>query len=168
MPPMIHITHEPFEVLAGRLLTAQKKTLALAESCTGGLIMHRLTNVPGSSAYIIASVIAYAYEAKVAALGVTWDTLQKHGAVSRETVIEMAHGVRERFSSTIGLAVTGIAGPGGGMPGKPVGLTYIGLATADNLLVEKHIWQGDRLRVKEQTAQAALQLLVNYLEGKFK
>jgi len=168
MPPMIHITHEPLEVLAGRLLTAQKKTLALAESCTGGLITHRLTNVPGSSAYIIASVIAYAYEAKVAALGVTWDTLQKHGAVSRETVIEMARGARERFSSTIGLAVTGIAGPGGGMPEKPVGLTYISLATVDNLLVEKHIWQGDRLQVKEQTAQAALQLLVNYLEGKFR
>jgi nicotinamide-nucleotide amidase len=168
MPPMNQKTDESLEVRVGRLLTEQKKTLALAESCTGGLITHRLTNVPGSSAYIIAAVVAYAYEAKVAALGVTWDTLQKHGAVSRETVSEMARGARERFSATLGLAVTGIAGPGGGMPEKPVGLTYIGLAATDQVIVEKHIWQGDRLQIKEQTAEAALKLLCKHLERRFK
>jgi PncC family amidohydrolase len=146
------------------LLTEKKQTLAIAESCTGGLITHRLTNVPGSSAYIIASVIAYAYEAKVAALGVSWDTLNKFGAVSAETVTEMARGAREKFSATIGLAITGIAGPGGGTPDKPVGLVYIALADANDVIVERHIWRGNRLQNKEQSAQAALELLYRYLK----
>lgn len=163
MPLMNNPLNEPLEVRVGRLLTTQKKTLALAESCTGGLITHRLTNVPGSSAYVMASVIAYAYEAKVAALGVSWDTLNKFGAVSQETVAEMARGVCEKFSATLGLAVTGIAGPGGGMPGKPVGLTYIGLATPERVIVEKHLWQGNRLQNKEASAEAALDLLYRYL-----
>ncbi len=163
MPLMNNPLNEPLEVMVGRLLTTQKKTLALAESCTGGLITHRLTNVPGSSAYVMASVIAYAYEAKVAALGVSWDTLNKFGAVSQETVAEMARGVCEKFSATLGLAVTGIAGPGGGMPGKPVGLTYIGLATPERVIVEKHLWQGNRLQNKEASAEAALDLLYRYL-----
>lgn len=163
MPPMHSTIHEPLEIAVGRLLTAQKQTLAVAESCTGGLLTHRLTNVPGSSAYVVVSVIAYAYEAKVAALGVSWDTLNRFGAVSRETVTEMARGVRERFAATLGLAITGIAGPGGGTPEKPIGLTYIGLATPARILVEKHIWQGDRLHNKEQSAEAALRMLHNYL-----
>ncbi len=160
---MIEKTKEPLEVVVGRLLAAQKQTLAVAESCTGGLITHRLTNVPGSSAYVIASVIAYAYEAKVAALGVAWDTLNRFGAVSEQTVTEMARGARTKFSSTLGLAVTGIAGPGGGTPDKPVGLTYIGLVTANEVVIEKHIWQGDRVQNKELTAEAALGLLYRYL-----
>ena len=155
---------ELLEVILGRLLTENKQTLAIAESCTGGLITHRLTNVPGSSAYIIASVIAYAYEAKVAALGVSWDTLNKFGAVSAETVTEMARGAREKFSATIGLAITGIAGPGGGTPDKPVGLVYIALADANDVIVERHIWRGNRLQNKEQSAQAALELLYRYLK----
>ena len=154
---------EPLEVGVGKLLTEKKQTLAIAESCTGGLITHRLTNVPGSSAYIIASVIAYAYEAKVAALGVAWDTLNKFGAVSQETVTEMARGAREKFSATIGLAITGIAGPGGGTPDKPVGLVYIALADANDVIVEKHIWRGDRVQNKEQSAETALELLYRYL-----
>jgi len=155
--------NEPPEVVVGKLLAEQKQTLAIAESCTGGLITHRLTNVPGSSAYIIASVIAYAYEAKVAALGVSWDTLNKFGAVSAETVTEMARGAREKFSATIGLAITGIAGPGGGTPDKPVGLVYIALADANDVIVERHVWSGKRLQNKEQSAQAALELLYRYL-----
>ncbi|MBI3914815.1 MAG: CinA family protein [Chloroflexi bacterium] len=159
----------PFEKLIeetlGEMLTAQKQTLAIAESCTGGLISHRLTNVPGSSAYLIASVIAYAYEAKVAALGVTWDTLNRFGAVSAETVTEMARGVREKFAATIGIAVTGIAGPGGGMPGKPVGLVFVALADSRATRVEKFLWQGTRLQNKEQSAQAALEMLKKYLEA---
>ncbi len=163
MPAMDNQTKEPLEISVGRLLTEQKKTLAVAESCTGGLITHRLTNVPGSSAYVIVSVIAYAYQAKVAALGVSWDTLNKFGAVSPETVTEMARGVRERFAATLGLAITGIAGPGGGTPEKPVGLTYIGLATPARVIVEKYIWQGDRRQNKEQSAEAALKMLYDFL-----
>jgi nicotinamide-nucleotide amidase len=145
------------------LLIEKKQTLAIAESCTGGLITHRLTNVPGSSAYVVAGVIAYAYEAKVAALGVSWDTLNKFGAVSTETVIAMARGARERFSATIGLAITGIAGPGGGTPEKPVGLVHIALADANAVMVARHVWRGDRLQNKEQSAEAALLLLYRYL-----
>lgn len=158
-------SNEPLEVSVGRLLLQKKHTLAIAESCTGGLLTHRLTNVPGSSAYIIASVIAYAYEAKVAALGVAWDTLNRFGAVSAETVTAMARGAREKFSATLGLAITGIAGPGGGTPEKPVGLVYLALADARQTIVERHVWQGNRLQNKEQSAQAALELLDRYLTG---
>ncbi len=157
---------QPLEALLGKLLTEKKWTLAVAESCTGGLITHRLTNVPGSSAYVIASVVAYAYQAKVAALGVSWDTLNKFGAVSEETVCEMARGVREKFGATIGLAITGIAGPGGGMPDKPVGLTYYALATANDLIVRHHVWRGNRIAIKEQSAQAALEMLWRFLTDK--
>jgi PncC family amidohydrolase len=155
----------PIEVSVGELLSRQKQTLAVAESCTGGLITHRLTNVPGSSDYLIAGIIAYAYEAKVAALGVTWETLNQFGAVSEETVRAMARGVRGKFGSTLGLAVTGIAGPGGGMPGKPVGLTFIALADGVGEKVERHVWNGNRIQNKEQSAQAALLLLKSYLQN---
>jgi PncC family amidohydrolase len=155
----------PIEVLVGELLARQKRTLAVAESCTGGLIMHRLTNVPGSSVYLIGGVVAYAYEAKVAALGVTWETLNRFGAVSEETVRAMARGVKLKFACTLGVAITGIAGPGGGMPGKPVGLTFIALADDAGERVERHVWQGDRIQNKEQSAQAALELLRNYLQA---
>ncbi|MDE3090473.1 MAG: CinA family protein [Chloroflexota bacterium] len=154
------------EAVVGKLLAAQKQTLAIAESCTGGLITHRLTNVPGSSAYLVAAVIAYAYEAKVAALGVSWDTLNQFGAVSEETARAMARGAREKFPSTIGLAVTGIAGPGGGMPEKPVGLTYLALADAAGEIVERRVWNGDRVQNKEQSAEAALVMLKKYLENR--
>ena len=154
------------EVLVGELLVRQKGTLAIAESCTGGLITHRLTNVPGSSEYLVAGVIAYAYEAKVAALGVTWETLNAFGAVSEETARAMAHGVRAKFGSTLGLAGTGIAGPGGGMPGKPVGLTFIAVADEAGDRVERHVWQGDRIQNKEKSAQAALNLLKEYLQAR--
>jgi PncC family amidohydrolase len=157
---------ESLEVAVGKLLRGQKQTLAIAESCTGGLITHRLTNVAGSSAYLVAGVIAYAYEAKVAALGVTWETLNRYGAVSEETARAMARGVRAKFASTLGLAVTGIAGPGGGTPEKPVGLTFIALADASGEIVERHIWNGDRIQNKEQSAQAALLLLKNYLTSR--
>jgi nicotinamide-nucleotide amidase len=164
MRPVPTETNLPLEVVVGNLLSARKQTLAIAESCTGGLITHRLTNVPGSSVYLIAAVIAYAYEAKVAALGVTWDTLNTYGAVSEETARAMARGVREKFSTTLGLAVTGIAGPAGGTPEKPVGLTYIVLADATGETVERHVWKGDRIQNKEQSAEAALKLLEQYLE----
>ncbi len=158
--------NQPIEATVAALLTKQKQTLAIAESCTGGLITHRLTNIPGSSVFLIAGVTAYAYEAKVIALGVRWDTLNKYGAVSEETAYAMARGVRERFSTSLGLSVTGIAGPGGATPDKPVGLTYIALVSDSDKVIERHVWPGNRLEVKEQSAQAALELLKRHLDNK--
>jgi PncC family amidohydrolase len=155
----------PLEVVVGRLLSAQKQTLAVAESCTGGLITHRLTNVPGSSDYLIGAVVAYAYQAKVAALGLTWEELNQFGAVSEETARAMARGVSVKFSSTIGLAVTGIAGPGGGTPDKPVGLTFIALTSRTSEIIQRHVWTGDRVQNKESSAEAALTLLETHLRG---
>jgi PncC family amidohydrolase len=109
------------------------------------------------------SITAYAYDAKVRLLGVSWETLEKYGAVSKETVIEMARGVRRVLASDVGIAVSGIAGPGGGTPEKPVGLTYIGLSAAGVDEAWKNIWDGNRLEVKEQTSREALRMLVSYL-----
>lgn len=153
----------PLEVALGKLLRQRGLRLAVAESCTGGLIGHLITNVPGSSTYYMGSVTAYAYEAKVRLLSVRWETLEKYGAVSQETVLEMARGVRLVLAADIGLAVSGIAGPGGGTPEKPVGLTWIGLSAPGSDEAWRFLWQGDRLQVKEQTAHRALQLLVEYL-----
>ena len=157
---------EPLEKVVGRLLTEQKLTVALAESCTGGLIAHRLTNVPGSSAYLIGGVVSYANEAKEWVLGVSHQTLQEHGAVSEETAREMARRVRRRLQTDIALAVTGVAGPSGGTPEKPVGLTYIALAAEDLQRCEGYLWRGDRRANKEQSAEAALEMLREYLEAR--
>jgi len=150
----------------GRLLAAQQLTLATAESCTGGWIAHRLTNVAGSSAYFQGGVIAYAYEAKERLLDVSHETLVIHGAVSEETAREMARGARQRLGTDLGLSATGIAGPGGATPDKPVGLVYIALSTPEGEQCQRHVWQGNRLENKKQSAQAALALLLAYLQGR--
>jgi PncC family amidohydrolase len=160
------VAKQPLEILVGELLRQHGLRLAVAESCTGGLIGHRLTNVPGSSTYYMGSVTAYAYEAKVRLLGVKWETLEKHGAVSAETVIELARGVRHALAADIGLSVSGIAGPGGGTPEKPVGLVWIGLSSPQDEFARQFIWKGDRLRNKEHSAEQALQTLVEYLQAK--
>ena len=157
------MTEKALEEWIGEILRSLGLKLALAESCTGGLVGHRITNVPGSSEYFLGGVTAYAYEAKVKLLGVSWDTLTRYGAVSRETVLEMARGARTALEADIGVAVSGIAGPGGGMPGKPVGLTWIGLSARDSEEARSFIFPGDRLEVKEQAAEQALQLLGEYL-----
>lgn len=157
---------EPLEAVVGRLLMEQKRTIALAESCTGGLIAHRLTNVPGSSAYFIGGVVSYANEAKERMLGVSHQTIQQYGAVSEETAREMAQGVHRLLQTDIAMAVTGIAGPSGGTPEKPVGLTYIALAAEDLERCERYLWQGDRWANKEQSAEAALGMLRAYLEAR--
>jgi len=149
----------------GELLLQRGLWLAVAESCTGGLIGHLLTNVPGSSAYYMGSVTAYANEAKARLLGVSWDTLEKYGAVSAETVVEMARGIRLALTADIGISVSGIAGPTGGTPDKPVGTVWIGLSTPKEEYARRYLWSGDRQAIKKQSAQAALQLLVEHLQN---
>jgi len=127
------------------------------------LIGHRLTNVAGSSRYFIGSVVAYAYEAKEIILGVDHELIAREGAVSADVVLAMARGVRRLLSTDIGLAVTGIAGPGGATPAKPVGLTYIALTTPGTEIVRRYLWSGDRESNKAASAEAALTLLYEHL-----
>ena len=150
----------------GAALRRTGQTLALAESCTGGLVCHCITNIPGSSDYFLGGVVAYANSTKEKVLGVPAETLQKHGAVSRETAVAMAEGVCDLLDADIGVAITGIAGPGGGTPKKPVGLVYISLATRGVHTCERHVWSGDRRANKRSSAQAALQLLLHYLTAR--
>ena len=162
------MTQIPIEVKLGELLREKGLRLAVAESCTGGLIGHRLTNIPGSSTYYIGGIVSDAYEAKVRLLGVRWETLESHGAVSRETVVEMARGVRQALAAAIGLAVSGIAGPGGGTPEKPVGFTWIGLSTPDGDQAWSYQFAGEREQVKQQASEQALRRAVEYLEERRK
>jgi len=151
-------------VLVGRLLRDRGLTLALAESCTGGLVGHRVTDVPGSSDYYRGSVVAYASDVKEALLRVAPETLARHGAVSEESAREMARGARRVIQADLALSVTGIAGPTGGTPEKPVGLVYVALAAADGEWAERHVWDGDRQENKARSAEAALDLLRRYLK----
>jgi PncC family amidohydrolase len=154
------------EIQVGKLLHERGLKLVLAESCTGGLLGSHITDVPGSSEYFLGGVVAYAYEAKVACLSVSWDTLNTKGAVSRETVLEMAHGVRALMKGDIAVAVSGIAGPGGGTPEKPVGTTWIGLVTAEAELAQLFQFSAeDREKNKVLAVDAALQLLLDYLHA---
>ena len=153
------------EERAGDALNEKGWTLALAESCTGGLIAHRITDVPGSSDYFLGGVTAYSDPVKERLLGVKRETLIAVGAASEETAREMAQGARHTIGSDVGISVTCIAGPGGGTDEKPIGLTYIGARTPDGEWVERHVFQGDRKAIKESAANAALELLLNALGG---
>lgn len=153
------------ELQIGRLLHDRGLRLALAESCTGGLVGDRITDLPGSSEYFWGSVVAYAYEAKVALLGVSWDTLNARGAVSPETVLEMARGARRVLATDIAVSISGIAGPGGGTLEKPVGTTWIGLVASDGEWTRQFQFAGDRQQNKSSAADAALQILRDYLLG---
>jgi nicotinamide-nucleotide amidase len=164
---------ETMEEVVGRLLTRHHLTVAVAESCTGGLIGHRLTQVPGSSNYFDRGIICYSNEAKQDLLGVPTSSLRRHGAVSMETAAAMAKGVRLRSRTDIGLSVTGIAGPGGGTDRKPVGLVYVGLdagrATGLRSLRTSRVttqtfhFHGDRQSIKLKASQAALDMLRRWL-----
>jgi PncC family amidohydrolase len=151
------------EIIVGELLRQQAFTLAVAESCTGGLLSHRLTNVPGSSTYFMGGIVSYSNEAKVSLLNVKKETLEKYGAVSRETAIEMARGIRFILGAEVGVALTGIAGPGGGSPDKPVGLTWIGLSMPRRDDAWRFVWPGNRLENKESSVDQALKILVKAL-----
>lgn len=157
---------QSLEIQVGRLLQERGLKLVLAESCTGGLLGSRITDVPGSSEYFLGGVVAYAYQAKVDLLGVSWDTLNTKGAVSRETVLEMARGVRNLMKADIAVSVSGIAGPGGATPEKPVGTTWIGLVTEEGEWARIFHFSRDREGNKIEAVNAALELLLNYLHGK--
>lgn len=139
--------------------------LAVAESCTGGLIGHRITNVPGSSDYFNGGIIAYSNAAKGKLLDVLWETLNTFGAVSQETVLEMAAGARRSLEADIAISISGIAGPGGGMPNKPVGTVWIGLVAPDGKWARVFCFQGDREQNKTAASEAALGMLLEYLQG---
>lgn len=154
---------ESLEEVVGALLAEKRLKLACAESCTGGLIGHRLTGVPGSSAYFLESAVVYSNAAKTARLGVSRELLVKHGAVSAAAAKAMALGVRRTSRADLGLSVTGVAGPGGGTVRKPVGLVYIALAHGRGVTVFKELFFGDRAQVKFQSSQKALDVLRKFL-----
>ncbi|HVG02071.1 MAG TPA: nicotinamide-nucleotide amidohydrolase family protein, partial [Nitrospira sp.] len=156
---------DSMESVVGRLLGERHLTLAVAESCTGGLIGHRLTQVSGSSAYLDRVAVTYSNRAKVEMLGVPMNVIERHGAVSAEVAGAMAQGVRERSGASVGLSVTGIAGPGGATEKKPVGLVYVGVdgGPKDALIKEFRFHGGDRNVIKQRSSQAALDLLRRWL-----
>lgn len=157
---------DPLVELAERLqgvCVARGLTVATAESCTGGLVAHLLTEVPGSSGYFRGGVVAYADIVKREQLGVPADTLAAHGAVSAQVALAMAESVRERLATDLGVGVTGVAGPDGGSDAKPVGLVYVAVAGVDGPPdVRRFLWQGDRSANKSSTAAAAISMLIEH------
>ena len=157
---------EDLAAAVGSLLRAQKRTLALAESCTGGMIAQLVTDVAGSSDYFVGGLVAYANSAKAGLLGVSEETLRRHGAVSEESAREMAHGARSDFGADVALAVTGIAGPGGGSEEKPVGTVYFALAGPNgDTYARRRSFGGDRATVRRAAALAGLEIIRRRLAG---
>lgn len=154
---------QTIEEKVGSALNEKRWTLALGESCTGGLIAHRITEIPGSSEYFLGGVVAYSNPIKELLLRVKRETLEAVGAVSEETAREMARGARELMSASVGMSVTGIAGPGGATEDKPVGLTFLSVNTPDGEWVARHVFEGDRHTNKQASAEAALKLLLQAL-----
>ena len=144
---------------------ARGATVALAESCTGGLVAAALTAIPGSSGYFLGGVVSYSNEAKRDLLGVDDATLAAHGAVSAQVARAMAEGARLRFAASLAAAVTGIAGPDGGTPDKPVGLTYVAVADGDGVDVRRFVWPGDRAANRRDSALAVLEALRDRVEA---
>lgn len=151
--------------VAAELLSRHKLTLAAAESCTGGLISQTLTNIPGISSVFMGGVVTYSNDAKEEYLGVKKETLQRHGAVSRQTAEEMAEGVRSRLKTDIGVSVTGIAGPGGGTPEKPVGLVYVGLSSEKGTITKELRLHGNRHKIRTVTALNVFDLIRRHVLG---
>lgn len=155
------------ETLIGKHLVRQKASISLAESCTGGLVAHRLTNVAGSSDYFLFSGVTYSNESKINLLGVLPQTVEKYGAVHEQTAKEMAKGVLKITGATYGLSTTGIAGPSGGTKEKPVGTVCVGLATQTDVMGKRFYFPGlNRFQNKEAFASAALTFLLKVLEAK--
>ncbi|NPV72212.1 MAG: competence/damage-inducible protein A [Pelotomaculum sp.] len=154
---------ETLEGVVGKLLLEKRLSLSVAESCTGGLIAARLTDIPGSSEYFKGGVVAYSNEMKKEILGVPQDILEQHGAVSRETAVAMAEGMRRMAGSDLSIGVTGIAGPGGGTEKKPRGLVYISLSYAGGAVCHEYLFPGERPSVRQFTANTAMNILRRYL-----
>ena len=150
---------------AGTLLAERGWSLAMAESCTGGLIAHLITEIPGSSSYLIGGIIAYANRIKRDVLGVPEKELVAHGAVSHEVALAMAQGVRHTLGTDVGLSTTGVAGPSGGTAAKPVGTVYVAISSPLGDGVEHHLWPTDRQGNKRLSARAALELLCRHVHG---
>lgn len=159
-------SHIPLEVQVHDRLRASQRTFATAESSTGGLIATRITNLSGSSAYMMGGVVAYADFIKQKVLGVSEQTLIHHGAVSEPVARQMADGARALFATDFAVSVTGIAGPTGATATKPVGLTYVGLSTPTGTWVRRFVWEGDRESNRRSAADAAFRLLLDYLDGR--
>lgn len=153
------------EEMVARLLAKLNRTIAVAESCTGGLMAHKLTNIPGISKFFERGIVSYSNNSKEVLLKVKHDTIKKFGAVSEETAKEMAEGIRISAGTDIGVSITGIAGPDGGTPLKPVGLVYIGYSDSNKCCVEKHIFSGGRTDIKEQSVNSAFHLVRKMLQS---
>jgi PncC family amidohydrolase len=151
------------EIEIGKLLIEKNYTISCAESCTGGRLTDRLTNVSGSSAYVKGTIVAYSNEVKINILHVKEETINNLGAVSEETAREMAENVRKVLNTDIGVSITGIAGPTGGTPEKPVGTVFIGISGPNGDKVEQFKFNGSRIEVKEKVVEAALVLIQVYL-----
>ncbi len=151
----------------GKILRERSLTLGLAESCTGGLVAARITSVPGSSAYFMAGFVTYSNNAKAQFLAVPDRLIKRHGAVSDAVARHMAKGAREAAGVDIGISITGIAGPAGGSPEKPVGTVFIGLATKKKVYVRKFLFSGSRHKIRGRSSVEALTMLLDYLEGRF-
>ncbi|RMH81009.1 MAG: nicotinamide-nucleotide amidohydrolase family protein [Acidobacteria bacterium] len=160
------VGRDELEAVVGRMLKERGIKLAVAESCSGGLLSARIVNVPGASEYFIGGFVVYANELKTKLLSVGEEALGKYGAVSEEVCRQMALGALEETDADITLAITGISGPSGGTKDKPVGLTYIGLATDKEVLVKKVLLQGDRNENRFKATQWALEILRRYLLGR--
>ncbi len=160
------INGQEFEEVIGKILIEKGFSIAVAESCTGGLIANMLTNIPGSSQYFDRGIVTYSNKAKVQELGVKMETLEKFGAVSKEVSREMVLGLIEKCNVDVGVSTTGIAGPGGGSEEKPLGLVYISTAIKNNILTKKYVFNGDRIQNKENFAIAALIQLYKMLTNK--
>lgn len=155
----IYSTEENLERVLGYLLYLKKLTLGIAESCSGGLTSHLITNVPGSSFYFKGGIIAYSNSIKVNVLGVSEKTIERFGAVSKNTASEMAIGIKNVINSDLGLSITGIAGPSGATEKKPIGLVYIGLSHNKDTIVKEFLFSGTRESIKEQSAYYAMDLI---------
>jgi len=152
------------ERIIASLLVQKKMTLAVAESCTGGLLSHRLTNIPGSSKYYECGIVSYSNRAKVEVLGISGTIIEEKGAVSEEVVREMALRIRELRETDLGISITGIAGPQGGSLKKPVGLVYVALSSSKGIQCRRFVFSGERKLIKWKSSQAALNMLREYLE----
>lgn len=153
------------EALLVELLIGEKMKLATAESCTGGLIAQKITSVPGASECFDCGVVTYSNEQKRNLLGVSAETLEQYGAVSEQTALEMCKGVKEVADADFGISVTGIAGPGGGTAEKPVGTVWIGICGKNIHKAEKFLFDGDRNQVRESTANTALNMVMEIING---